>query len=757
MQNRDDLSEQALTVVGWFAALLISAWALYSLRYGNAWLNQSSWNWMGLILIGAAAIPFAWSAIQKAKASPNSTKAKSLFLPGELRIGAILVLGCIIYLFSSAMRDPEAFLHLPNLSRMEDRLLITCCITAGLSVLLLFRKWSWWRILIILIGLFATLGAGYEFITETAGVALYRDDHASFMHRLHIFGHNWPQQLYYDPSWNGGGAHSHIVLSGVNAPGLLGLPLWKYFPVHEVYTYGLATFFLVIHPIIFIVAIRMFGGSWTTALIGAALSVCSTRLFYKWALHFGTLGFSVTMPWLVLMSACIYRVLWRNLMGIGSALALILSTYLFLGWPAGSLMLPPLVLAILYSLPRFTWKKFLFLAGCAIVVILLLLPNVSAVLNHSRLAQLSEMQQATLSFGDIWSQGLALLPAELRRINPLVLWLGIIGVFFIKQPGLKGYMVVLIVGFVLMFAFGSRVKPQFELLRAAVPLAYLAVIPTAIWITRFLTDKSPNSAFPAAFCVAAMFLGAWTGTDYYGNHKDMSVSPTEHNKSNPPEYFTTMYPYLDDLKAELVEHVPEDARVLFLDGSDIVYGRGHIAYLPIYCGREMMASDYYHFPPALVDPRYPDPVWRKSGNALRNFCGIYNITHIIMFPRTKDPAQDGNLQFLTTYPNHFKKVFDFGTDARKFLGWEVLPDPTQPASTGLFAQGTGTVKSDIGRITVTLDDPNAPAVIRYNWEPGLQSSGKAVLTPHTMWNDATFIGIEPNGESTIEIRYKKWK
>ena len=78
----------------------------------------------------------------------------------------------------------------------------------------------------------------------------------------------------------------------------------------------------------------------------------------------------------------------------------------------------------------------------------------------------------------------------------------------------------------------------------------------------------------------------------------------------------------------------------------------------------------------------------------------------------------------------------------------------QPAGT-LFARNGGKIKASINRIEIELDDPRADAVIRYNYSPELSVPSPAVIFPVEI-QGATFIGIRPNGESNVTIRFRSW-
>jgi hypothetical protein len=72
-----------------------------------------------------------------------------------------------------------------------------------------------------------------------------------------------------------------------------------------------------------------------------------------------------------------------------------------------------------------------------------------------------------------------------------------------------------------------------------------------------------------------------------------------------------------------------------------------------------------------------------------------------------------------------------------------------------FSTGSGTVTSGINRIEVHPDSPGE-VVLKYNWEKGLSTGGKAELYPVDMGTGVTFIGARPREEGSFTIRYDKW-
>ena len=67
------------------------------------------------------------------------------------------------------------------------------------------------------------------------------------------------------------------------------------------------------------------------------------------------------------------------------------------------------------------------------------------------------------------------------------------------------------------------------------------------------------------------------------------------------------------------ENVPRQGRVLFAGPAVHAYGAGHVAPLPLFTDREMMACDFYHFSPKQVEYVYPPSAYRQTPESVFDF------------------------------------------------------------------------------------------------------------------------------------------
>jgi hypothetical protein len=223
-----------------------------------------------------------------------------------------------------------------------------------------------------------------------------------------------------------------------------------------------------------------------------------------------------------------------------------------------------------------------------------------------------------------------------------------------------------------------------------------------------------------ALIVALLLLGGWNTARIYGNQWTAKyVTPSEE---------------LGRMNAWFRAHTPAGGRILFAGKTVHAFGRGHIAPLPIFTGREMMGFDYYHFPGG--DYEYPPRPYRESPERMMRFFEFYNVTHLV------------------TYHDRWKETFRSRTDlfeeSAQFGDKTVFAVRRAPA---LFLSGAGTADAGFNRISVTLSDPRGEAVIKYNWVDGMKVEPPAELFPYPADEGVTLIGIRPNGAAAVTVRF----
>ena len=203
------------------------------------------------------------------------------------------------------------------------------------------------------------------------------------------------------------------------------------------------------------------------------------------------------------------------------------------------------------------------------------------------------------------------------------------------------------------------------------------------------------------------------------------------------EHYKVMPEEVRRFAAWIRRNVPEGARVLFAGPAVHGYGGGHVAWLPVMSGREMMACDYYHFSPKSVEYEYPPRGYRSFTNMVR-FLRAYNVSHITTFRKYWQRR-------LESHPDTFELVYQFGRMRRPKKVYRVKQDLSP------FLQGAGRVRAALNELVVFPEDPQGDLVIKYNWVEGLHCDPPARISPYAVDERIRLIRVCPNGLREVRI------
>jgi len=681
-------------------------------------------EWFPYLLWGLLPLGLAWR--YRSGAPPAA---------GERREGltaASLFGSLLLYLLASPTMHPGFyFLHWPPRAEavgfLGSDLARFLALTAILAPLLLVKRLrpGYVVLAVLVVGQFECARALWN---ETGGAALYRDDHPSFMLRLWTAARTIPQWLIYDPLWNGGRVHAFLLATGTVPIATVLWPLWRFGDVLQVYTPGLILAFVVCVPLMAAGSARLMGGRavacWTTALLAMGVS----PYFFKWLLHFGTLGSSFSVAFIMPVVACLYRVLWLDRREVWCGVVLVVSAFFFLSWPPAAFMAVPLGLGLACSARRFTARKWGWLAACAVALLACYIPYVLGLFRHTNVGRFVQYERGSAALGEAIGTGWEQAKELLYGLHPLLLFFGFLGAWFAPHRGVRRLVGPALLGLFVLAGWGEVWKPQFSLSRAMLPLAFLCTLPAGLWVGRLMSERLPRRLPMGAAALSLLLLGGFNTARLYGNEG--------HAK------YVTRPDYMERLVAWLRSNVPEHTRVLFAGPTIHAFGGGHVAYLPVETGREMMACDYYHFSPRMVEYAYPPRPFRASRAGLSEFMELYNVSHVLTYHRRW-------VRELRGFPEDYREVARFG-DRLPIYVFRVLRNGT------LFLRGEGSVAAKLNRMDVQVADPNEEVVLKYHWHDELRVSPPAAMRPFPVGNDITFIAVEPNGQRAFTIRYAKW-
>ena len=626
-------------------------------------------------------------------------------------------------------------------SRMVHFLVLSSLL-APLFVLIRSRRWLDWALPALFIG--AELLCAQALMELTGGAAVYCDDHPSFLFRIHEFWQGFPWRENYVPQWNAGIVNNVLTSSGVAGYALLTAPLrWFSTLPHETHTAGLFLVQAGIAPWLVVWGMRANGFAWRAAWTGGLLALFANRAFFLWTFHFGTVGFGTAVALLPAAFLFLYAVAEKRFVTVPNVAGLILSATFLCQWPPMGMAAAGLALAALTSCRRWltTPRALVALVLSGAVVAWLLAPSLRAVAGGRDLVAYTTANGRPFScVGAL--RGLRLMLGDLAlRVHPLVLVLGLGGLWTLQEKPLRRWLMVSMFVLFAIFSAGNELAPRMQLPRMAIAAGMLAVVPAAIRVGQAWRDHKAVLVPLQTAALALLLLGIPNVAKLYHGRGAASFGP--------------MPALVTDLASWVRENVPEGSRFLFAGPTRHAFGRAHVAYLPLLAGREMMACDYYDFPPGTFEPAYPPKSSRREPGGSYAFMVRHGVSHVIAF-------RLNYLAWLRSEPEHFEEVAEFrdGTGRIDFRVFRVK------GSHGVFLEGEGSVEADINRLRITFPgNPPERAVVAYNWNDRLAVDGPAEIAPHetgtTLGRNARgddmpvrFIEIRPHGAHEVDIRYE---
>lgn len=572
------------------------------------------------------------------------------------------------------------------------------------------------------------------FFVQSSGRVLLYDDHSSVFYRLLLLKQNFPWIPSYNVMWNAGVDARDFFATGIfNIVSVFWPIIWNT-NLFSSYNYMIAALLFGIVPASTYLAARILRCERATASIAAILSMAATLFWYRWALKYGTLGFIFSIALLPLNLALIWRLLLDKQIASWKLVILsIISLSLMFFWSLSAALLLPASFLVLFN-----WRALLsrrYLAFFLVAMLCLNLPwtmvflkvsNVTKFVatKHASFDEQHEVgykikQERQVTEGPFWKKSLKVLRNNLISANPILLFLGGVGLLFMPVAGSLWGLTVL---WCLVLAGLSALKPQLELDRMVVIGIYLLCIPAAQSLFRILKlaqiERKLLYKLNASLCVAVLCLSPL--------YSGLVV------RSRNVEKYSFASGNLYKL-AELIQLHGGEGRVLFsgfvlheLDGM-------HLAPLGALTDKPLMATSYMHdlwHYKEMIPARYVE----RGAEGIEEYLDLYNVTAVISHK--------------SSWEDYFRKSasYEFVGKVGKFSLFK-----RTTSNQSYFYRGSGEIVSqDTHGVRLRLN--SSQAVLKFSYLPFLTSTG-CILQPHVVDSEIKLIELSncPPGQE-IEIK-----
>ncbi len=560
------------------------------------------------------------------------------------------------------------------------------------------------------------------------GMAIYTDDHPSFMYRLWLIGQSFPRLENYVPQWCAGTVEKTPILTGAWIPGIFFLPVWIFSLPHEFYTPLFGIMYLVLVPLLIAGSIRILGGSRTAALCGAALSVIPTREYTLWLLHFGTIGANFAMALTIPISALLYRILFQK-GGRGSSLALTACVLLMALWPLGPFMALPMIFTVLFHAKHLTRRSFRWLLLAGIFAGIPLLVYYRSVLIGGKI--MGEAGQGIRLVGLTLNglrEGATLLRYHILRGHPLLVCMGFAGGLTFLRNSLRTWTLSILACFILLAGLANVLLPGYQLYRLGIPMVFAAIPPAILAVDKLIHLKPALQTSLLALLLATFPASAWNSVFIFTRQGHEQYFPLPHS--------------IVQLGELIHREQIHEGRVLLTGrvGEDI--GGGHIGYLAVLFDREMLGNAYAHNQNFAWQAGTPPGFLPETPEFFRMFVDTFAASMLVVI-------QDDWRKFLNAQPDAYELVGEILDGATHYSVYRVV----EPS--GFFIEGSGRIEAGPNRILLELDGVYDRVRIRYRWAEGLVVEEPARIVPFETPEGVRLIEVEPGGLPRVTIRYRR--
>ncbi len=490
-----------------------------------------------------------------------------------------------------------------------------------------------------------------------AGELIFSDDHPSFFYRLQLLTDRFPFIPFYNPQWNGGYSAREFFATGALNIFFFLFPFLKLGSLNRPENYSLLIGIipLVILPLSVFASCTVLRLGSVARAVAVVLSLAISLDFFEWFLRYGTLGFLTSLGLIPLVYAFSYRLLLgEEQLGRRGLIALLIVSTLCFFWTLSVAAFVPLgVYSLAFALRTRSWSRlkmalffvalFLTLNG-AWLMTFVRESKVSRFVSSSHLPGAEKKQKS--SFVADAKKSSKKLVELLTKMNPALLFLGVPGLFLLRERRLRIAIALTLFWLLTLAAVGDVLKPQLELRRMSLVAAVILLLPSSVCLEALLSR--PKDSFRAisrvmALAVAAGSLGILVLVP-------LNASAVYANRSDVLFHFA---PRQVSLLADALKRYNSGGRALFLGFILHELGEtgpghqdgGHIAPLALWSERELIASHYFHARWSSIDP-IPDSFRARGREGIEEFLDLMNVTEVITFRKEWFAYCQGDLSYV---------------------------------------------------------------------------------------------------------------
>jgi len=483
------------------------------------------------------------------------------------------------------------------------------------------------------------------FLSAWDGRLIFSDDHPSFMYRLDLLLRQFPFIPFYNPQWNAGVAARDFFATGALNIFLLAYPFLKTglltLPQH--YPLLICALVTIVLPCGVFAACRILKLGERASIIAGLLAFAPSLDLFEWLFLYGTLGFVCSAGLLPAVFALLYRLTLGEPLGKRGLTALIVLSSLCFCWTLSTIVFVPLACISLLRFPTLMRERRLGRIGAFVLIFLLLNglwiwtfvreSQVLSFITKSNLpaghASVESPQASSLKLGRVHRK----LRELETKVHPLTVLLFLPGLLAVPDRRLRLAMGGTILWLVLLSGAGDLLKPQLELRRMNVLAAILALPIVGLAASRLLDElqargallRSGGLAFLRGTLWAAVLCSPVNAVAAYSNRADF--------------HFRFASEKIGDL-VRLIRDSGGEGRTFFLgfilhefgQGNAGAQDGGHVAPLPIWTGKELIASHFFHARWSAIDP-VPTEFRKRGRKGFEEFFDLMNVTSVVAFRR----------------------------------------------------------------------------------------------------------------------------